>query len=234
MPGNMPTPGYRAISKSSRFSQTATVAPTTFGLALGVVSLDNKSYVMSDIEYSGGISNFYDASFPDSTLWESYYGLYLLVFVAGPNFLSDIFSSCISDYTGCSFYTGPSASTHLNIANSSDLIAANLSINPKDVDFVTGYNSFVARMDEPGIWQSLINTRMITSLQIPIFAGQSITGWGGSPTNPYNKVSQTFVIPPGYKYLVTLPTIGLWNNQTLGAATYDYNASFRCSLDLAV
>lgn len=229
MPGNMPTPGYRAISKSSRYSNAASGVS---GLAMGVVSLDNKSYVMDEIEYAGGVSNYYDTSFPAHTLWESYYGLYLLVFVAGPNLLSDIFQSSISNYTGCAFYSGPSAATNFPIANAADLLVANNYINPKDIDFVTGYNSLVARLDEPTIWQSLANTRIIASLHIPLFAGQNLTGWIGNTGNQYNKVSQTFVIPPGYKYLVTLPVIGLWTNQTLGAADLVYNGSFRCSLNL--
>lgn len=224
-----PQPGYRAISKSSRFS---TALSGVYGLAMGVVSLDNKSYVMDDIEYAGGVSNFYDTSFPANTLWESYYGVYLLVFVAGPNLLSDIFQSSISNYTGCAFYSGPSAATNFPIANAADLLSANQYINPKDIDFVTGYNSLVARLDEPTIWQSLANTRIIASLHIPLFAGQNLTGWIGNTGNQYNKVSQTFVIPPGYKYLVTLPVIGLWTNQTLGAADLVYNGSFRCSLNL--
>ena len=232
MPGNTPTPGYRAISKSSRFSQSNGTPPAFFIAAPGIVSIDNRPYVMSEVEYSAGLSNFYDASFPETTLLESYYGLYLLIFVAGPNFLSDVFSSCISDYTNCRFYPGPSAATNIPIANAAALQNANASINPKDIDIVTGYNSLKARMDEPQIWQNLMNVRMVASFHIPIFAGQNILAWNANPTNPYNKVSQKFVIPAGYKYLVTMPTLGLWTNQTLGASTYLYNASFRCSLEL--
>lgn len=228
MPGNVPTPGYRAISKSCRLGQKSGVAPVYFTAAMGVVSLDNRSYVMDDIEYCGGLSNYYETSFPNGTLWESYYGLYLLAFVAGPNLLSDLFSSCISDYTLCQFFTGPAGDTVTNISNSTDLLAANKVINPKDVDFVTGYNTLAARMNEPTIWQNLLNTRLIASFHIPIFSdGSMIT------SNDYSKVSQKFVIPPGYKYLVFLPTVGLWNNQILGASTYEYNASVRCSLNLA-
>jgi len=234
MPGNMPTPGYRAISKSCRLSQKNGVSPLLFMAAFGVVALDNKSYIMDEVEYSAGISNFYDSAFPDSTLLESFYGQYLLVFVAGANFLSDIFATCISDYTGAAFYYGPAATSNVPITNAADLTAANNFINPKDIDLVTGYNSLLARCDEPAIWSNLMNVRMIASLQNPTFVGQNLLGWNGNPSNPYNKVSQTFLIPPGYKYLVLLPVIGLWSNQALGASTYVYNASFRCSLNLAV
>lgn len=234
MPGNVPTPGYRAISKSCRLGQKSQVAPVYFTAAMGVISLDNRSYVMDDIEYCGGLSNYYDTAFPNSTLWESYYGLYLLAFVAGPNLLSDLFSSCISDYALCQFFTGPAGDTVTNISNSTDLLAANNVINPKDVDLVTGYNTLAAHMNEPTIWQNLLNTRLIASFHIPIFAGQNISGWVGNTSNDYSKVSQKFVIPPGYKYLVFLPTVGLWNNQVLGASAYEYNASVRCSLNLAV
>lgn len=231
MPGNTPSPGYRAISKSSRLGQKSGVAPPYFTASMGVVSLDNRSFIMSDIEYSGGISNYYDNAFPNSTLWESYNGLYLLVFVAGKDLLSDLFSSCISNYSGpVQFFTGPAGDSVINISDQSELIAANSQIRPKDIDFVTGYNTLAANMDEPQIWQNLLNTRIIASFHIPIFAGQNVLGWNFHST--YNKVSQKFVIPPGYKYLVTLPVVGLWNNQVLGASTYEYNAAFRCSLEL--
>jgi hypothetical protein len=226
----MPTPGYRAISKSSRFGNGSATPPNAYQVAMGITSLDNRSYVMSEIEYTGGVSNFYDPAFYLDTLLESYYGLYLLCFVAGPNLLSDLFAGCINSYSNCFFYPGPNVGSPVTITNATDLLNANLTINPKDIDLVTGVNMFQADLVETSFYSSLANMRMIASFHIPVFSGQNVTGWNLNQ-NSFQKVSQKYTIPPGYKYLVTLPINGL-TGFALGPSQYVYNGSFRCSLEL--
>lgn len=226
MPGNMPTPGYRAISKSSRFSSTGGgVAPVTVTFAPGIVSLDNRSYVMDNIEYAG------NACYPiagSPVFIETRFGVYLNIGVAGPDFLYDVFDSVISDYTAAQF--SPQVGTNVPLASSADLLTSSKLINPKDFDFITGYNQVFALMNQPQLWAALLNIRLVASYHIPVF---TIAAGTVQPVQPcqFAKVSQKVLLPPGYKYLITFPSIGMYGGQSL-LDTFYYNAAFRCTLEL--